>query len=621
MSRVRGLGILLLALSLPLPALAQMTVSTVGPKDLIPIIPGGSGTVPNRFVTPPVLMGTGSITPTGGSVPISLSDLAGELLIGSPSPVNLIGTATIGGNGIASQPASPIANGNVVLGSGAGALADSGKAAPGSPFVGTSDSQILTNKTISSPIVTGTVGGGASYTAPTITGPTITGTVAGNPDLSGGNVTPTGGGGSHTLADLAGGLLNANPALSLNLAPTANSLLQGIDISQSGAGTPASASPCGNASGFTFSFSFNCFMATSDAINATNTNNKETAVLAIFGTVNGGAGTGNKNALISVEDLIALPTAGLSGVFITGGQIAAEADVASDGTVGTPLGSVIGLGVYGLLGSGATNYQDVSGLEADVKVVGTATVKFKTGIAAAQIAGDVTNGTAETVGVVVDAHAGAPGWVNAFQVGGWNEATNSPIVAGGNVLVVWNGAVGGTALGTGIDLTGTSTINGIVGTGFTYTTFLNLSASNFWSGDGHISSLASAHPNDFVRSDAGSVMNIENSGANAALFQINPRTAGQEAQIALQDAGTVKFIIAKDASNELYIKDNTQSLNALLLSATGNLTLGETGKTLNLIGTTIEENGVSGKSQTCTVNQALTLIFTNGILTGGTCNS
>jgi hypothetical protein len=32
-------------------------------------------------------------------------------------------------------------------------------------------------------------------------------------------------------------------------------------------------------------------------------------------------------------------------------------------------------------------------------------------------------------------------------------------------------------------------------------------------------------------------------------------------------------------------------------------------------------NGIQGITQTCTVNQAKTLIFTNGILTGGTCNS
>jgi hypothetical protein len=45
--------------------------------------------------------------------------------------------------------------------------------------VGDSDTQTLTNKTLTSPTVTGTVGGGASYSAPTLTSPSVTGTVGG----------------------------------------------------------------------------------------------------------------------------------------------------------------------------------------------------------------------------------------------------------------------------------------------------------------------------------------------------------------------------------------------------------------------------------------------------------
>jgi hypothetical protein len=57
-------------------------------------------------------------------------------------------------------------------------------------------------------------------------------------------------------------------------------------------------------------------------------------------------------------------------------------------------------------------------------------------------------------------------------------------------------------------------------------------------------------------------------------------------------------------------------------SQVGTPTGGDKGAgTLNIQGT-IWTNGTQGiASKTCTVNQNLTLIFTNGILTGGTCNS
>lgn len=49
-----------------------------------------------------------------------------------------------------------------------------------STIVGTTETQTLTNKTLTNPVINGTVTGGASYTAPTITSPSITGTVGGS---------------------------------------------------------------------------------------------------------------------------------------------------------------------------------------------------------------------------------------------------------------------------------------------------------------------------------------------------------------------------------------------------------------------------------------------------------
>lgn len=65
--------------------------------------------------------------------------------------------------------------------------------------VGTTDAQVLTNKTLTSPSITGTVAGSASYTTPTITSPTITGTVAGGASYTSPTITGTvAGGASYT---------------------------------------------------------------------------------------------------------------------------------------------------------------------------------------------------------------------------------------------------------------------------------------------------------------------------------------------------------------------------------------------------------------------------------------
>jgi len=59
------------------------------------------------------------------------------------------------------------------------------------------------------------------------------------------------------------------------------------------------------------------------------------------------------------------------------------------------------------------------------------------------------------------------------------------------------------------------------------------------------------------------------------------------------------------------------------LTAADSGTWGASGIATGVINATtgFKANGTSGVSQTCTVNQAKTLIFSEGILTGGTCNS
>lgn len=78
--------------------------------------------------------------------------------------------------------------------------------APGSAIVGTNDSQTLTNKTIQSPAITGTVTGSATYNTPTITTPTVTG----NETLNG-RLIQTG------QADAVQGIFKANGTQTANI--------------------------------------------------------------------------------------------------------------------------------------------------------------------------------------------------------------------------------------------------------------------------------------------------------------------------------------------------------------------------------------------------------------------
>jgi hypothetical protein len=88
--------------------------------------------------------------------------------------------------------------------------------------VGDSDTQTLTNKTLTSPTVTGTVGGGASYSAPTLTSPSVTGTVGGGASYTAPTLTGTvAGGASYTSPTLT------SPTLAGNVAVTGNPTFAG----------------------------------------------------------------------------------------------------------------------------------------------------------------------------------------------------------------------------------------------------------------------------------------------------------------------------------------------------------------------------------------------------------
>jgi len=76
--------------------------------------------------------------------------------------------------------------------------------------------------------------------------------------------------------------------------------------------------------------------------------------------------------------------------------------------------------------------------------------------------------------------------------------------------------------------------------------------------------------------------NVTASGGNAALIANDTATA--QAALVLRENGVTKWQLGKDADNSLFLYDQTNALDALLVSPVGNTALGETGKAVTLVG-------------------------------------
>lgn len=121
---------------------------------------------------------------------------------------------------------------------------------------------------------------------------------------------------------------------------------------------------------------------------------------------------------------------------------------------------------------------------------------------------------------------------------------------------------------------------------------------------------------------------IRNNEPNASL-----NTMGNIAIGTLSPQSSNKlFVLGSDTSSGTFpvVVKNSTPANILLLGDDGSMTVGLSGGSsgftsngsINISsGSVYKVNGTVGATKTCTVNQALTLIFTAGILTGGTCAS
>lgn len=120
--------------------------------------------------------------------------------------------------------------------------------------------------------------------------------------------------------------------------------------------------------------------------------------------------------------------------------------------------------------------------------------------------------------------------------------------------------------------------------------------------------------------DSGSTHGLQLVGASGAVNTIGTLGASETLQFrvsaqsqVLLTGGLVAIGPAVTAANTFpALKRSTTTLQVRLAddSGYGGIDAG-----------TYAASGAAGLTQTCTVNQALTLIFTNGILTGGSCTS
>jgi hypothetical protein len=130
---------------------------------------------------------------------------------------------------------------------------------------------------------------------------------------------------------------------------------------------------------------------------------------------------------------------------------------------------------------------------------------------------------------------------------------------------------------------------------------------------------------DIVDDGYGNEFYVTASSGVVSALTLKVRAEGQISAPAVSSLTFNNLVVTgTSAGSGLIVTENawTQSGTTLKLGTTTATTIGigNSGSTTTISGI-IKAGSGTGSSRTCTVNQNLTLIFTNGILTGGTCNS
>lgn len=193
------------------------------------------------------------------------------------------------------------------------------------------------------------------------------------------------------------------------------------------------------------SYAWNQITLTGD--NATLTNPAFGEVVQVYHEYGGAAMTGGRNSFEVFSFLTAATSASNTNRNYVGAAFSWYGYDDDGGTGGSPQGAGFGGNFVATLANGATNYQNLSGIEIDVGAETGSSVNYKTGI---QIAGKSTNAVHGTIeaAIAVSNATGSVGWDNGLLFTNSNGA--NAISAGGTLIK----AYGAQTAGLGVDLSG-----------------------------------------------------------------------------------------------------------------------------------------------------------------------
>jgi hypothetical protein len=329
------------------------------------------------------------------------------------------------------------------------------------------------------------------------------------------------------------------------ITPPASTVKQGISIVQTGAGSP------GNY------FDYNNITINSDNVD-TGGVPTVSAGLGLIMSTGGAADNGPRAGIRSTIGLHTLQGTS-ADVSAINGEASADVNDGGTNTGAGAKGTIWGVNSFAVLSSGATNYLSVAGGEVDIGIYTGASANSRMGwsmIGIGNLTGTVTDAAIQFGSVI----GGTP-WVNALLLSDRNGA--APLQTTGCVFCTDGSS---HTIATGIDLS-SYTITGNF-----------LKSANFTvGGNGQVS----------TTTGSGIAFSATSSGATQDVIQLDNTAGGNRVGLNLFNAGSAKWQILKETDNSFLILDNTSTLPAFTISTAGNTNIGETGKTLTLVGATL----------------------------------
>ncbi|MHB8268228.1 hypothetical protein [Bradyrhizobium sp.] len=184
--------------------------------------------------------------------------------------------------------------------------------------------------------------------------------------------------------------------------PPANSLVQGLAVTQTPAGTT---SPVPPAFTFTTANALNWINTPSDTVN--NGDFNELTSLAVFHNFGGSTVTGQRSAFVAQAQLLSATNPASLERDVVGGSLRAYASVADNH-------NFIGGNSIGALFTGAGAAFGLTGHEIDILSQSGTSMGNKFGLSIIQVTGDTAQGSSADAAIALYSQSGTPGWKNGF---------------------------------------------------------------------------------------------------------------------------------------------------------------------------------------------------------------